>query len=911
MRISISASDAVKVIDKALESRDINDARNLFYKNKEVIKNEFPERYAELEKIFDNAPRNKKEKPVSLKPAIPKAPAAAPKKKPVLNEYCRKIIKHLKEGRPIPAYQIFETYKPISKEQFIALCEKIIDSNILKETMNYSRATVALRRIISSLESGVESDNIFVGIVSGVSGNKSDAKRKKIPIYEIRKPYPEIVYGDLSIATERTHVSWFDDYAKYKKTALQQAYADAEADLIDLSSDMRYLNWEQRLDAIAERELLTRSKGYIKKSIANVGRITNEPFFARVDYERVEGDRENKIVYISKNGNIEDYPSKKDKVHYSDWRAPVGDLFYKTNGAIGKTFFAGGDVDVVLNGRIVVRNGEVVKVDSDSSRTPAGVIGDDILQERLSQSSGDKMGEVVETIQIEQNEIIRHTGDRDLIIQGSAGSGKTIIGMHRIAYLMYTESIQNDSIIFVSPNSNFSKYVSDVLPELGENNMPIVTMADIIGTVLSSLEAGGLSEDLEGFAPFIEKYYSDGYNDGVARKYFGEFGDRFSRIADSVKYDSVSFDLGSIMGSELNAIKIANRKNDAALIYSSLLGIGDFAERYKYENSVFAAILWAKISNTILKLKPKSEYGGDKYVLCSENDIDKMSAAQKQHEELMKSVYDKAKKRVVEEDEGSRGILDGRKYVYTEEAIRRELETKHYMLIGRTFLNTKKQYYPTHDHSSVLHVVVDEAQDYSPWHIYLLKLVFPNAKFTILGDENQNLNPYLTFSKLKDLLPGSDYIGVRKAYRSSPEIIEYTNRILGENIRAVRKSNNIPVTELAASSYNDITKEELDASIERAARNGLKKIALICRDHSVKEYFVNMLADADENKRVSIYTTYEAKGLEFDAAIVIDTYLDGEKELFYTACTRAQHQLIVYKVSNKHKAESIFGRVTF
>ena len=907
MHISFAAVDIIRAIKKALSDGSFNVAKNLYSKNKESIKESFPSEYQEFEKIFSKSASSKKvvrKTESKQKKNISTQIVTKPKIKQQ-NVHYVEMLKHLKAGRPIPAYRIYDNYRPISKEDFINLCKKILKSGELKNTMNYEHATEGLKRIIGALEGGSNGENIFSGVVTGVSDHK--APRKTIEIHKINNPYPDIIFGEMNEPTEKVHIGWFSDYSKYKKTTLQQDYINSSADLVDLSDDIRYMDRDQRLDAIAERDLISRRKSYIQKSIGNMDLIAKEPFFARLDYEKLSNSHENKIVYISKINNIEDYPSQKNKVYYADWRAPIGDLFYKTSDALGKTRFSGDDIDVVLNGRIIVRNGKLIRLDANSKKSKNNNIGNDILQEKLSQSSGDKMNEVVETIQVEQNEIIRHTGNQDLVIQGSAGSGKTIIGVHRIAYLMYSESIRNDSVIFISPNENFSSYISDVLPELGENNMPIVTMSQIIRAILFSLIP---ESSLEDFSSFIEEYFDKGYDKDIALKYSDDFSYKFSQIVNNINYEEVSFNLRSVMDSPLNLISVQNRKNEASQVYSSLLGIGDFSDCNKYENSVFAAILWAKISNTTLKLRPEAR---DNYVLCSENDIDKAIAAQAQYDDLMKTVWRKAKKNEIETEKTGSGRHEIKvEYRYTEERIRKELETHDYELIGRTFSKMKKDYYSTDNHSNVLHIVVDEAQDYSPWHIYLLRTVFPNAHFTILGDENQNLNPYFMKSKLTDLLPDADYIGVKKAYRSSPEIIEYTNKILGENIRAVRESNNIPVTELSINDYRNISVETIAGSIKSITDNGLKNIAIICRDHKTKQFLIETTEKLSiSSLDIKIYTTYEAKGLEFDAAIVVDTYKQNEKELLYTACTRAQHQLIIYKIANDHNSStSLFGRIS-
>lgn len=796
------------------------------------------------------------------------------------------IKKDLKEAYPIEAYSLYKKRSTaITKEDFIKLCKDALNSRDFKNTMRSGRATKILKHIIESLENNTkDTKNIFDEVIPNVDSRRQ-LPYTKITIHQIKKKYPQIIFGEINTPTETNHIDWFKDYSKHQKSIMKQDYIDTAADLREISEDMGYMDRDQKIDAIASRYNIVNRYSSLQKSIKSMGLIANEPFFARIDFSKINND-EQKVVYISKIGEIENYPKKQKDVDYADWRAPIGNLFYRTNDALGKTHFMGEYVDIILNGRIIVRDGNLVRIDANSSKTTSNSLSHDILQEKLSQSSSAHMNEVVETIQVEQNAIIRHTGDKNLIVQGVAGSGKTIIGIHRIAYLMYAKSIQNKSILFVSPNQNFSDYISHVLPELGENNMPIITMSEIVETVLASLD---FSKSLEDFSSFVENYFNNSYNLTVANKYTDDFNERFWQTIKNLNYEKVSLELKEIVASPINFIKIHNRKHELEQIYSDLLNLGDFADYYKYENSVLAAVLWAKINNVELKLIAKNQ---DEFELVSENDVDKIDASRQAYDKLMKDVNRKAKEHT-EEIEGKRGeeII----YKYTEAAIKQELDTGVYRLISRTWNKKTKDYYPTKNHINVLHVVIDEAQDYSPWHIYLLKTVFKHAHFTILGDENQNLNPYNFNSKLTDLLPDADYIGVRKAYRSSPEIVEYTNRILKEDILAIRKPTNIPVEEITLKKLTKITNELLSNSLESIYENDFERVAIICRDLKTKKFLIEL---TKKHGGVEVLTTYEAKGLEFDAVIVIDTYASIEKELFYTACTRAQHQLIVYRIKN-------------
>ena len=223
------------------------------------------------------------------------------------------------------------------------------------------------------------------------------------------------------------------------------------------------------------------------------------------------------------------------------------------------------------------------------------------------------------------------------------------------------------------------------------------------------------------------------------------------------------------------------------------------------------------------------------------------------------------------------------------------------------YLQGKLQSFPYS--TNIKQVVIDEAQDYNKLQYIILRKIFPNASFTILGDINQNINPYYQYEslyELKEILGDIKYIELNKTYRSSPEIIEYSNKILGlEHAVSVRHSNNYPVI---IDKPKDIY-DQLRKDIEEG-RKTHKKIAIITKNHeeaknlyeSLKDDFkdLNYLSEKSENfnHNLVIIPSYLSKGLEFDLVIVytdIDNqYREEEKNLFYVVVTRAQHQLKVY-----------------
>ena len=206
---------------------------------------------------------------------------------------------------------------------------------------------------------------------------------------------------------------------------------------------------------------------------------------------------------------------------------------------------------------------------------------------------------------------------------------------------------------------------------------------------------------------------------------------------------------------------------------------------------------------------------------------------------------------------------------------------------------------------NIRQVVIDEAQDYSLLQYLIISKIFRNSNFTILGDVNQTINPYYKYKSLEilaNLFDKSKCISLNKTYRSSPEIIEFTNKILGlDHVCAIRKTESVPLIH-----RNNETMLKNDIAY---LRGKYKSVAIITRDNKtarnlydeLEAYFpISLLNSQSEefNKELVVLPAYLAKGLEFDSVIVYSDkyskYLKNEKNLLYVACTRAQHELIVY-----------------
>lgn len=657
-----------------------------------------------------------------------------------------------------------------------------------------------------------------------------------------------ITYGEISYEDEQRHLDDVVDEITTNADRLLDDNKKSSEKITSLVSDIRYMDNEQRRDYRSQRASLDNTISDNKKKLLATKKIKANPYFGRIDIDYKGKKTPPKSYYLSIHSGIRNVLKSRDNVEYVNWRAAIGNQYYMTNRAGEYVFSDGvGAATVQLKSPIVIDGSKVVKIDENNilGKRSARDNSAELLQEKLSASSSSKMTEVVETIQNEQNSIIRIPENKNIIIQGSAGSGKSIIGLHRIAYLMYEghkNPLKDYQTLLISPNASFSEYISDVLPSLGENNIPVLTMSTI-----ASIALKGSSYNLK--ESYLQKYFKNNtVDEKYATLYSEALSERFTDVVDMIK-DDLKFYEDIIEQAEWHHISVKVTQQT----YQKYLEDADFLEPFRerkggnvYSSAgIYDAII--KIMLTHAEIRSKIEPDGTINFYLFDDGL------RQRNKKILQYNYQ------MDEDgtpEKKKKLLD----------------------IG---MNQIRQ------------VVIDEAQDYTYWHIFLLRQLFPNAYFTILGDENQNINPYIENNKLRNLAPDFEYLEINKAYRSSPEIINFANTIINAHITPMRQPNNLPVKEHwnIGTSVKSSRNQMLIREILRLKANGHKRIVVITRTgDEAKE--IHSLSTADNN--FMCLPVYKAKGLEFDAVIVMDNYLANEKEMYYTACTRAQHELVVY-----------------
>ena len=577
------------------------------------------------------------------------------------------------------------------------------------------------------------------------------------------------------------------------------------------------------------------------KQMIKYQHIKQNPYFGRVDFKT-----EDEVIKVY----VGIYGFNYENCNYIfDWRAPISNLFYDYG--IGKAKYEApiGPIngDIILRRQYKIENGTIERIIENEIN-----INDEMLQEVLSNNSSDKMKNIVTTIQKEQNEIIRDTSNKYMIIQGVAGSGKTSVALHRIAYLLYKEkNLSYSNILIFSPNDIFTEYISDVLPELGERNVLNTTFNDLLEQYLKKFGK------FEKFSDFLERVYDNNIkSDYIFNRYELDCFIQ-SYIKSHIFYKNINvgdemfnkFELNDLLLNKYKKLPLLERISNLAEYLCNKLNVSIRKNKKKIENII--------ISELGISLDPVfifSEFLKEK----------------KKEKEMTNTIYYEDLEYII--------------YIYFE-------------------LNG----YPYN--SNIKHVVIDEAQDYSELQFYILRKCFEKAYFTILGDVNQAINPFCQYKSLEELSDvfsdGYKYIELNNTYRSSPEILDYSNMILGiNNIKSIRLSNGFPVKRY----NNNESVDEILKNIQYIYEHGFKSVAIITKNSAETNNLYNKLVKKNikysftknmiKKDCVSIMPSYLAKGLEFDGVIIYNDinnkYTEEEKNLYYVVCTRAQHQLVVY-----------------
>jgi len=583
-------------------------------------------------------------------------------------------------------------------------------------------------------------------------------------------------------------------------------------------------------------------------------RIQNKPYFGSIRFKE-EGSEEEDNIYIG-------ITHVEDKLDYyvHDWRSPICSMFYDYETGPASYKAPSGIIkgNIIKKRQYIIEDAELKHIfDNDLN------ISDSLLQEVLAEESSDKMKNIVNTIQEEQNKVIRNTEDKNLIVEGIAGSGKTSVALHRIAFLLYRiPNLTSSNVVVFTPNKVFSEYISNVLPELGEDNTYDMTFYDLLCQNINEYK------DIENFTDFISRYYKSNVDN-----------------YDMVKYkqsDEIIKDIDSYINNLLSTIKFNNK-----LEYDNFIEIDteELNNMLNYKYNRFP--LFERIKEISKRIASNNYEGSTKNASSIEKKLKELLNIKLDLKDIFnnfyQSEYSKYKDKVND------------KYLYYEDAC--------------IFLYIKSLLVGFNTNHVIKEIVIDEAQDYNKLQYLIIKKTFKTSNYTILGDTNQTINPYYKYDSLEELtsiFESSKYITLTKTYRSTGKIIDYTNKILGLNhVTAIRNEKASDII-----FRNNITKNDFLTDINNLKTTS-KSIAIITKNDSEAEEVYNMLKDDLDimlidgfghiKRDLVVVPSYVAKGLEFDSVIIYtdedNKYQEKDKYLFYVACTRAQHNLIIYNNS--------------
>ena len=703
-----------------------------------------------------------------------------------------------------------------------------------------------------------------------------------------------------------------------KKSDLLAARKDMYENTVHISSD-----FESLVDiSLYLTPVNNQISNYNSRRINKLKKMMSSPYFGRFDFIE-KGYNEKEIIYV---GLYNLMDKNTGQVYVYDWRAPISSVFYRyeLGEAMYDTPVGTSRGDVSLKRQYQIRDSKLKYFFDCSVR-----ITDEILQEVLSHNTSAKMKNIIETIQKEQDVIIRDKVHELLIVQGVAGSGKTSIALHRIAFLLYeglNSNLRSNNVIIISPNAVFSHYISSVLPELGEENVRQSIFDDLVLDAFKG-RFGEETRDMQ-LETLIQ---SRGKTEGETRRHSIDFkGSRvFKQILDRllwhyahrlIVFEDVYYN-GTILATR-QQLKNRFLYNEISIPMAKQLKI--------IEKTLLEKVhpLQKNRLKRLEKIVEKSE--GHEFEIKSFSRLLAIKQAKAFRERIQKftnvdygQLYEllfNHRGLLVKLSQGLELPENIEEIVTTTQQDLQKSQVHYEDYVPLLYLKLKIE--GNDLFSEIKHVVIDEAQDYSPLQYEVFKLLYKNATYTVLGDIQQTIEKTIDPSLYEDISEilnkeNSIKLSLDKGYRSTLEINTFTQKLLGEgtkqNYGSIERHGEEPLV------LHQETFESMDEAIIRDIANyteqGYESIAIICKTHVEAEKVYCRLKKSvkitlikprggEVIKGALVIPSYMAKGLEFDIVIVYDVNKenyssDFDKKLLYIACTRALHRLVIYYKGDK------------
>lgn len=703
----------------------------------------------------------------------------------------------------------------------------------------------------------------------------------------------------------------------------------------------KHYNSESSQDYV-ELMVNTMMQSSAELKLRNLITAKSKPYFSRIDFKE-EGKVESEKLYIGKMSLIKE---ENQEIIIVDWRAPIANLYYEER--LGDAAYNCPDGNIqgqlMLKRQFTIENGELKGIFDIDVTT-----NDEFLQSYLGANADNRLKDIVSSIQAEQNQIIRSDMWTPLIIQGAAGSGKTTIALHRIAYLIYTyeKDFKPENFMIIAPNKFFLNYISEILPELGVEKVKQTTFEEFAQEIIGKKQK--VKEPNEKLMLFVDyntteeqKKVNDLLKEATGFKasmMFKELLDDYIEIIEGSFIPKEDFKLDNFVlfkYEEINNLFINQYKR--LPIVKRLEEIKKhLSNRLKTRKDAIINQLQQECDMTIMRLKLLMEDGEQRKKLIIET-IDKkddiVNKFQKYASSAVKEYIAKISKlnamdyykdlisNEVLFNKLTEGRIDGGVSEFLREYTKKILNSGFVDIEDfAPIVYLKYKIHGVDEKINVKQIIIDEAQDFSVFQIYVLKKII-NSSFTIFGDLSQGIHSYRGVKDWNDVKSEvfdgkSNFLTLEQSYRTTVEITEAANTVIGK----LKDSKLIPskpvfrhgekVKVIKRKDLKDIVLD-MEQKIKEFKNDGYKTIAIVCKTleegKELLEYFKDSknrpyILTGDEKVYkggVVIVPSYLAKGLEFDAVMIANAEKQeyGENELdiklLYVCMTRPLHKLYVY-----------------
>ncbi|MFC0300902.1 RNA polymerase recycling motor HelD [Virgibacillus soli] len=690
---------------------------------------------------------------------------------------------------------------------------------------------------------------------------------------------------------------------------------DEPDDIIETEASLK-----QQAELLSERERTHRQHYRELKLLED---LESSPYFGRIDFVDDETAEKDKL-YI---GIASLMDEKDEDFLIYDWRAPISSLYYDYSPGKATYETVDGKItgEMTLKRQFIIDNGHI-----DGMFDTGVTIGDRLLQEALGNNASAMMKSIVATIQSEQNKIIRNEKSNLMLVQGAAGSGKTSAVLQRVAFLMYRyrETLNAQNMLLFSPNPLFSGYIANVLPELGEENIRQKTFYHFLKdsiekklTVESPFQqmeyvlTKQTDQDYEvrmnsiaykstlSYKDLLDRYVNKLAETGV---YFRNITFRKQILVSKEKITSYFYSLDEDMilpnkmeivakwlVTELENIERDEREKDWVMEEVELLDKEDYLQAY-YKNQAIDEENFGLEEQLLRKEVVKRYFGPMKRKVkrfAFVNILATYFALFKEQTVTPVALQDWEDICQLTMTSLANGVLtweDATPFLYLQD-----------QLLGN------------HVKGEIKHLFIDEAQDYSAFQFAYIKYLFPYTQMTLLGDMNQTIYHYATKNHplISENRESVERVTLTKSYRSTTEIVTFTKTFApsSEIIEPFHREGKKPqLIKLEKCDPVDLTIVNVT---KKLLEQGYETIGVISKSaaqtaklyHNLKGQLpVKMIHEETYqfDKGILILPVYLAKGIEFDAVIIPDAseknyYNETDRNLFYTACTRAMHELVM------------------